>query len=45
MKRNGMQIGGEDIENLLVNTVLEKNHPNNTNLKKYILMPLYLGMG
>jgi hypothetical protein len=30
MKRNGMQIGGEDIENLLMNMVLEKKLPNNT---------------
>ncbi len=36
MKRNGMQIGGEDIENLLMEIVLEKNFPNNTNLKRHI---------
>jgi hypothetical protein len=40
-----MQIGREDIENLLVNMVLEKKLPNNTNMKRHISMPIYLGMG
>jgi hypothetical protein len=40
-----MQIGGEDIENLLVNMVLDKKLQNNTNLKRHISMSLYMGMG
>jgi hypothetical protein len=38
-------IAGEDIENLLVNMVLEKKLPNNTNLKKTHFHAYLLGNG
>jgi molecular chaperone DnaK (HSP70) len=35
-----MQIGGEDIENLIMNMVLEKLLKKNTNMRKHLSMPL-----
>jgi hypothetical protein len=43
-EKNEMQIGGEEFQNLLMNTVLEKKLQKNTNLKKHLSMPLHLGM-
>jgi len=40
-----MQIGGECIEYLLVNTLWAKKLQKYTNMKKHIFMPLHLGMG
>jgi len=40
LKKNEMQIGGEEFQNLLVNMVLEKKLE-----KKRLSMPLDLGMG
>ncbi len=45
LKRNEMQIGGEGIENLLVNAMLEKKLWKDIDLKKHLSMSLYLGMG
>jgi len=45
LKTNGMQIGGECIEYLLVNTMQAKKLQKYTNMKKHIFMPLHLGMG
>jgi hypothetical protein len=40
-----MQIGREGIENLLVNMVLKKKLSKNTNTKRCLSVPFYLGMG
>jgi hypothetical protein len=43
LKKNGMQIGGVSMKNLVVNMVLDVFWKD-TNLKKHNSMPLYLGM-
>jgi hypothetical protein len=48
LKKNKKQIGEKFIENLLVNVVfkeIKKKKEKDTNPKRYISMPLYLGMG
>jgi hypothetical protein len=45
LKRNEIQIGGEGIENLLVNVMLELKKKEDIDLKKHLSMFLYLGMG
>jgi hypothetical protein len=48
MKRNGMQIGGNGIENLLVTIALNfwgKKRKRNRNSKRHISIPLYLRIG
>jgi hypothetical protein len=48
LKKNKKQIGENFIENLLVNVVFKKKKKlkkQDTDLKRYISMPLYLGMG
>ncbi len=47
MKRNGMQIGGNGIENLLVTIALNfwKKKKKNINSKRHISIPLYLRIG
>jgi hypothetical protein len=48
LKKNKKQIGENFIENLLVNVVFKekkKKKKKDTNPKRYISMPLYLGMG
>jgi hypothetical protein len=40
-----MKIGGEGIENILMNMVFEKKlNQRHTSIKKTLSMPLYLGM-
>jgi hypothetical protein len=45
LKRIEMHIGGESIENFLVNMVLEKKNLKLHIYKKNLSMLLYLGMG
>jgi len=40
-----MQIGGEGVEILLMNMVLEKKTLKKKNWKRHPSMPFYLGMG
>jgi hypothetical protein len=42
LKKIGAQIGGEGIENLLVNMVLEKKPFKKTQIPKYLSMFLHL---
>jgi hypothetical protein len=42
LKKNGTQIGGEGIENLLVNMVLKKKTFKKTQISKYLSMFLHL---
>ncbi len=43
LKRNGMQIGEESIENLLMNMVLEKKTLKYIDPKKTVSMPFFIG--
>jgi len=45
IKERWMKIGGEGIENILMNMVFEKKlNQRHTSIKKTLSMPLYLGM-